>query len=76
MFSLMLWMSLPIASFVFGLRNVKAYSKSCDYSAVHINSMTIHDEPGLPHEGVKSSGWERFNSMNGLKEFLQTKTIT
>lgn len=45
-------------------------------SAVHINSMTIHDEPVLPHGGVKNSGWGRFNAVEGLNEFLQTKTVT
>ncbi|EFX04006.1 salicylaldehyde dehydrogenase [Grosmannia clavigera kw1407] len=44
--------------------------------AVHINSMTIHDEAGLPHGGVKSSGWGRFNAQAGLVEFLRSKTIT
>ena len=28
--------------------------------AVHINSMTIHDESQLPHGGTKGSGWGRF----------------
>ncbi len=28
--------------------------------AVHINSMTIHDEVQLPHGGMKSSGYGRF----------------
>ena len=45
-------------------------------SAVHINSMTIHDEPVLPHGGVKNSGWGRFNGNMGLDEFLVTKTVT
>lgn len=44
--------------------------------AVHINSMTIHDEAGLPHGGVKGSGWGRFNAQAGLDEFLKSKTIT
>ncbi|KAF3010080.1 hypothetical protein E8E13_011600 [Curvularia kusanoi] len=44
--------------------------------AVHINSMTIHDEARLPHGGVKNSGWGRFNSQWGLDEFLKTKTVT
>ena len=44
--------------------------------AVHINSMTVHDEASLPHGGVKSSGWGRFNAEAGLNEFLRTKTIT
>lgn len=45
-------------------------------SAVHINSMTIHDEPVLPHGGVKNSGWGRFNASAGLEEFLVTKSVT
>lgn len=44
--------------------------------AVHINSMSVHDEASLPHGGVKSSGWGRFNADAGLNEFLRTKTIT
>lgn len=46
------------------------------YRAVHINSMTIHDEPALPHGGVKNSGWGRFNTSQGLEEFLVTKSVT
>ncbi|KAF4950874.1 hypothetical protein FSARC_13074 [Fusarium sarcochroum] len=34
--------------------------------AVHINSMTVHDENTLPHGGTKSSGWGRFNGLYGL----------
>jgi acyl-CoA reductase-like NAD-dependent aldehyde dehydrogenase len=42
---------------------------------VHINVMTVHDEPALPHGGVKSSGWGRFGSA-GIDEWIKTKTIT
>ncbi len=38
--------------------------------------MTVHDEPTLPHGGIKKSGWGRFNGSAGLEEFLKTKTIT
>lgn len=55
-----------------GLRLAKAYTTG----AVHINSMTIHDETALPHGGVKSSGFGRFNGDAGLNEFLRTKVIT
>ena len=43
--------------------------------AVHINGMTVHDEPVLPHGGCKSSGFGRFGPA-GLDEFLWAKTIT
>jgi acyl-CoA reductase-like NAD-dependent aldehyde dehydrogenase len=46
------------------------------HRAVHINSMTIHDEPVLPHGGYKTSGFGRFGGSVGFDEFLQTKTIT
>lgn len=44
--------------------------------AVHINSMTVHDESVLPHGGWKSSGFGRFGGISGYDEFLQTKTVT
>lgn len=46
------------------------------YRAVHINSMTVHDEVVLPFGGVKNSGWGRFNEKQGIEEFLVTKTVT
>lgn len=38
--------------------------------------MTIHDEPRLPHGGMKNSGFGRFGNNFGLEEFLRTKTVT
>lgn len=35
-------------------------AKKIASGAVHINGNTIHDEPQLPHGGMKSSGWGRF----------------
>lgn len=55
-----------------GLRVAKKYTTG----AVHINAMSIHDEAALPHGGVKSSGFGRFNADQGLNEFLRTKVIT
>lgn len=45
-------------------------------SAVHINALTVHDEPVLPHGGWKSSGFGRFGGVRGYDEFMQTKTVT
>ncbi|KAL5585713.1 hypothetical protein FOVSG1_013405 [Fusarium oxysporum f. sp. vasinfectum] len=55
-----------------GLRIAKGY----ETGAVHINNMSIHDEASLPHGGVKKSGFGRFNSNQGLDEFLRTKIVT
>ncbi|SNX85681.1 related to aldehyde dehydrogenase [Melanopsichium pennsylvanicum] len=43
---------------------------------VHINSQPVHDDPAMPHGGWKSSGYGRFNGVEGVKEFTQTKGIT
>ncbi|KJR82139.1 vanillin dehydrogenase [Sporothrix schenckii 1099-18] len=51
-------------------------ARRIETGAVHINSMSVHDEAGLPHGGVKNSGFGRFNADAGLNEFLKTKTIT
>ncbi|KAJ5615988.1 hypothetical protein N7537_001102 [Penicillium hordei] len=51
-------------------------AKQIDSGAVHINSLTVHDEAVLPHGGWKSSGFGRFGGISGYDEFLQTKTVT
>jgi acyl-CoA reductase-like NAD-dependent aldehyde dehydrogenase len=51
-------------------------ARSIRAGAVHINSMTVHDEPTLPHGGHGDSGWGRFGAQWGLEEFVQTKVIT
>ncbi|KAJ5406406.1 Aldehyde dehydrogenase N-terminal [Penicillium sp. CMV-2018d] len=43
---------------------------------IHVNSMTLHDEPTLPHGGYGESGWGRSGSQWGIKEFMQAKTVT
>ncbi|KAL4814145.1 aldehyde dehydrogenase domain-containing protein [Aspergillus spinulosporus] len=67
---------LSAAVFTQDLRKGLAMAKKIQSGAVHINSMTIHDEPVLPHGGVKNSGWGRFNASQGLEEFLVTKSVT
>ncbi|KPM38686.1 hypothetical protein AK830_g7880 [Neonectria ditissima] len=51
-------------------------ARRLDVGAVHINASTVHDEATLPHGGSKSSGFGRFGAEWGLKEFVQTQTVT
>ncbi|EER31778.1 hypothetical protein CTRG_04561 [Candida tropicalis MYA-3404] len=51
-------------------------AKRIESGGVHINNFTIHDEPHLPHGGVKSSGIGRFNGRWGIDSFSYVKTIT
>lgn len=60
------------ASLARGLR----IAREVDSGAVHINSMTVHDEALLPHGGVGKSGWGRFNGKWGMEEFLKLKTVS
>ncbi|MCJ1418137.1 hypothetical protein MMC32_004482 [Xylographa parallela] len=67
---------LTCAVFTEDLRRGLAVAREVESGAVHVNSMTIHDEPGLPHGGVKKSGFGRFNAAQGFEEFLRSKTVT
>ncbi|CAG7924480.1 unnamed protein product [Penicillium olsonii] len=67
---------LSASVFTEDLRKGLRMAKRIQSGAVHINSMTIHDEPALPHGGVKNSGWGRFNTDEGLNEFLVSKSVT
>ncbi|CAG8982020.1 hypothetical protein HYALB_00004889 [Hymenoscyphus albidus] len=67
---------LSASVFTKDLRRGLAVAKKIQSGAVHINNMTIHDEPTLPFGGVKNSGWGRFNAQSGMEEFLVTKTVT
>ncbi|KAH7112075.1 vanillin dehydrogenase [Dendryphion nanum] len=67
---------LTSAVFTQDLRRALKIAKRIESGAVHINSMTIHDETALPHGGVKGSGFGRFNGLPGLREWVRTKTIT
>lgn len=67
---------LSAAVFTEDLRRGFAMARRIQTGAVHINSMTVHDEPVLPHGGVKASGWGRFNAAQGLEEFLVSKSVT
>ncbi|CAI5757570.1 unnamed protein product [Candida verbasci] len=51
-------------------------AKKIEAGGVHINGSNIHDEPSLPHGGVKGSGTQRFNSKWGVDSFSFIQTIT
>ncbi|EXJ70949.1 uncharacterized protein A1O5_05941 [Cladophialophora psammophila CBS 110553] len=51
-------------------------ARRIETGACHINAMTVHDEPFLPHGGVKESGFGRFGAQWGMDEFLHVRTVT
>lgn len=65
---------LSAAVFTEDLRRGLRFARAIESGAVHINNMTVHDETILPHGGVKSSGFGRFDA--DLSEWVQTKTVT
>ncbi|KAK0673239.1 putative salicylaldehyde dehydrogenase [Cercophora samala] len=67
---------LTSAVFTEDLRRGLRFAKEIETGAVHINSMTVHDESALPHGGAKASGYGRFNTATGMGEWVRTKTIT
>lgn len=67
---------LSAAIFTENLGRGLRIAKRIESGAVHINAMSVHDEPVLPHGGVKASGFGRFNGNHGIEEFLKLKTIT
>ncbi|KAG6315143.1 hypothetical protein E4U22_008106 [Claviceps purpurea] len=67
---------LTAAVFTQDLRRGLRLAEAIETGAVHINSMTVHDENALPHGGAKSSGYGRFNASLGLEEWTRTKNVT
>ena len=67
---------LASAVFTEDLRRGLKIAKAIETGAVHINSMSVHDEALLPHGGAKKSGFGRFNSREGLEEWVRTKIVT
>lgn len=67
---------LSSAIFTEDLRRGFKLARQIESGAVHINAMTVHDETALPHGGVKSSGFGRFNGLPGLNEWVKTKIVT
>ncbi|ORY24549.1 Aldehyde/histidinol dehydrogenase [Naematelia encephala] len=59
-------------------RDVKqalAVAERIEAGAVHLNKPTNADPPNVPHGGWKSSGWGRFNGVEGLRSFTQSRSI-
>jgi len=67
---------LTSAIFTENLQRGLTIAKQIEAGAVHINSMSVHDETNLPHGGAKKSGFGRFNGVEGLKEWVRSKSIT
>ena len=67
---------LASAVFTENLQRGFRIAKQIETGAVHINSMSVHDETNLPHGGAKKSGFGRFNGEEGLSEWVRLKTIT
>ncbi|KAK5049573.1 hypothetical protein LTR84_004502 [Exophiala bonariae] len=67
---------LSSAIFTEDLRRGMQLARGIETGSVHINGMTIHDEPWLPHGGAKRSGFGRNNAIEGLQEWTRTKVIT
>lgn len=67
---------LSAAVFTTDLARGLRVARGIESGAVHVNGMTVHDEPALPHGGCKKSGWGRFGGGWGVEEFLRGKTVT
>ncbi|GMK54907.1 hypothetical protein CspeluHIS016_0114930 [Cutaneotrichosporon spelunceum] len=53
----------------------EAVARRIEAGAVHVNAPTPADAPGVPHGGWKSSGWGRFNGVEGIRGFTQTRSV-
>ena len=67
---------LHAAVFTRDLRRALAVAKKFEAGGVHVNSMTVHDEPALPIGGGKGSGLGRFDAGEGMEDFLMRKVVT
>lgn len=57
---------LSASIFTANIPQAISLAQRIDSGAVHINSMTIHDEAHMPHGGTKNSGWGRFGVPWGI----------
>ncbi len=43
---------------------------------MHVNDQPVTDEPSMPFDGVKESGWGRFGTGFAAEEFTELRWIT
>ncbi|GAA6018938.1 hypothetical protein JCM10207_009207 [Rhodosporidiobolus poonsookiae] len=67
---------LAASVFTSNIERGHALARQIDAGMVHINGATVHDHSSMPHGGWKSSGFGRFNGIEGIREFTQIKVIT
>lgn len=65
---------LGVSVFTQDIENIKKHISSFNEGAVFINEM-VKSDPRLPFGGVKKSGYGRELSENGIKEFVNVKTV-
>lgn len=63
---------------VFGKEVGRAMNVATQIEAgqVHVNGPTIHDQPQVAFGGLKASGYGRFNGVEAIDEFTDTRVIT
>ncbi|WP_107083675.1 aldehyde dehydrogenase family protein [Streptomyces viridochromogenes] len=57
---------------VFGLD----IARRLEAGIVHVNDQPVTDEPSMPFDGVKESGWGRFGTGFAAEEFTELRWIT
>lgn len=69
---------MGLTSSVFSQNETHAWklATEIDSGAVHINGLTVHDDPNVPHGGARASGYGRFNGLEGIREFTYLKDVT
>ena len=65
---------LGVSVFTKNIDRIKKHIHLFDEGAVFINEM-VKSDPRLPFGGVKKSGYGRELAENGIKEFVNVKTV-
>lgn len=65
---------LGVSIFTQDIENIKKHISAFNEGAVFINEM-VKSDPRLPFGGVKKSGYGRELSENGIREFVNVKTV-